>query len=143
MKQLIALLIVLFFLMGTAPAAAQGGTPLAPPPGSSGPSEPLPPLPVPIGQPIPKAPEQYLPTWIAPPPAPPAPAPTIVPSVWNVLALAPVPVYMAPALNSYVLTTLPSGTIVAVRWAGPGWLQLQSGYAMGSYIKDTAPIQRL
>ena len=144
MKQLLIVLILFVVAFPAFAVQAQGpiGTPLAPAPGSGGPGQPLPPMPLPIGQPLPKAPEAYIPTWIAPWPPTPWPMPTATPSIWNVLALAPVPVYMAPALNSYVLTTLPTGTIVAVRWAGPGWLQLQSGYAAGSYIKDTAPIQQ-
>ena len=143
MKQLIALLIVVVILMRAAPAVAQGGTPLAPPPGSSGPGQPLSPMPVPFGQPLPKAPEQYLPTWQAPLPPPP-PQPTLVSFDWyDVITLQSVPVYMAPNLTSYVITRLPSDYVVTVRWAGPGWLQLESGFAAGSYIQDNDLIQRV
>ncbi len=131
-KACIALIIVLLFVLGIAPVVAQ---------------EPLPPLPpVPIGpppgigEPIPKAPEQYLPTWQAPPPIPPTP----VNFDWyDVRAEQPVPVYWLPSLTSFAYTTLPTGTVVTVRWAGPGWLQLESGYAAGSYILDDARIRRV
>ena len=63
MKQLIALLIVLLFLMGAVPTTAQ--EPLPPAPGSVGTGVPLGPAPA-QGELIPKAPEQYAPTWSAP-----------------------------------------------------------------------------
>jgi len=145
MKQLLIVLILFIVAFPAFAVQAQGpgGTPLAPAPGSSGQGQPLPPLPVPVGQPLPKAPVQYIPTWIAPLP-PPLPSPTPVNFDWyDVQAMQPVPVYWLPSLTSFVYTTLQTGTVVTVRWAGPGWLQLESGYAAGSYILDDARIRRV
>ena len=141
----VCVVLVLLLFGSFLPVSAQGpiGTPLAPAPGSGGQGQPLPPMPLPIGQPLLKAPEQYLPTWQAPLPPPP-PQPTPVNFDWyDVITLQSVPVYMAPNPISYVLTRLPSGTVVTVRWAGLDWLQLESGFAAGSYIQNNDLIRRV
>lgn len=81
-----------------------------------------------------------------PTPMPP-PIPTIGPmstpwGFFTVTCLDPTPVYMCPSQGCYVYTTLPRDTVITVRWAGPGWLQIESGWATGSYIPDTAWLQR-
>ena len=144
MKQLLIVLILIVMAFPAFAVQAQGpvGTPLAPAPGSEGPGQPLPPMPLPIGTLLPKAPEQYAPTWSAPLPSPIPPTPVNF-DWYDVITLQSVPVYMAPNLTSYVITRLPADTIVTVRWAGPGWLQLESGFAAGSYIQDNDLIRRL
>ncbi len=144
MKQLLIIFILFIVAFPASAVQAQGpiGTPLAPAPGSGGQGQPLPPMPLPIGQPLPDAPEQYAPTWSAPLPTPIPPTPVNF-DWYDVVALQIVSVRTCPALTCYVITRLLPGDVVTVRWAGPGWLQLESGYAAGSYILDDARIRRV
>jgi hypothetical protein len=81
--------------------------------------------------------DSYHPQPTQPPFIPPTLGPTATPQgFYTVTALTSIPVFMCPSRACYILTTLPTGTVVTVRWAGPGWVQLESGYASGSYAEN-------
>lgn len=87
---------------------------------------------------IPVQSPQPPPTWTPVPPIGPTSTPF---GYFSVYLTAPAPVYTCPSTACPLITTLRAGTRITVRWAGPGWLQIESGYAAGSYIRDSASIE--
>jgi hypothetical protein len=83
----------------------------------------------------------YPPTWTAPPTT--LPMPTATPNGYVTLtAVDPAPVYGCPVQVCYLMGTLPRGTVFQARPASPGWWQVESGWAWGSYVQDSTALQR-
>lgn len=122
MAKIIVFFIVLFLCIPTAILAQGIGVPIGPPP---------------IGTPLPIAPRDYAPVWSAPwPPTAVPPAPTPLPtSEYTITVQVNVTVYTCPSLKCYNIGRLLPGTTVLVRPAGPGWVQIQSGYLTGEYVR--------